>query len=104
MSPAQLHTGTGQGRKSSGVFAGRLPVRHARPTLDPYAARQMFPEVWARFLRETFGTSAAVAAAFRCDDRTARSWLNATNSPQGHVVALAAVQYPEFRELLGVAA
>jgi hypothetical protein len=90
---------------SSGVFAGRLPVRHARPALDPYAMHRNFPAIWAQYLRETFdGDRALICLTFRVDDRTVRSWLDGLNAPKGSVVALAAVLTPGFADMMRAAA
>lgn len=107
MSSALLHSdctadaGTARGGVSSGeasgVFAGRLPVENKRPSLDPYGMHRNFPELWARYLVEHYGTSRGrIMDAFSVDDRTVRAWLSGTNQPRGSSVAIAAARHPEF--------
>lgn len=95
---------TGGAATSRGVFVGMLPVKNCRPVLDADAARRNFPVLWAQFLRENFRSSVEVAVAFGVAERTARTWIEGTNTPRGEIVAAAVVSIPEFRVMLGVAA
>lgn len=87
-----------------GVFAGCLPVRNSREGPDPYAARRRFPELWARFLRESFRNHVQVAAVFGVSEKTARLWWEGTTAPQGWAVSWARDAIPGADRMLRMAA
>ena len=96
---------SGGGGRSSGVFAGAVPVANRRKVLDPHGMHRAFPEIWAQYLRDHYGDSRArIMLAFGVDDRTVRAWQSGLNMPSGHKVAIAAARHPEFFAAIKVAA
>ena len=104
MSPAQLHTGTGGGQKSSGNktpdLAGLLSGRRA----DPMAYRLVFRDRWGAFLRANFHSPLHVAVFFSVDESTARKWWEYINEPSGWAVAYARQTIPGADRALRAAA
>lgn len=63
--------------------------------VDPYRMRADFPELWARYLRETCGgRPALIAVQFDVTEETARNWLAGKGRATGDKVALAALDDP----------
>lgn len=97
-------SGNGSGA-APGVIAGRLPGPDRRNALDPHGMHRQFPDIWAQYLRDHYGSRRGlIMEAFGVDDRTVRSWLSGLNAPSGAKVALAAARHPEFFAALRVAA
>lgn len=66
--------------------AGR---RDISPQLNVMAFRRSFPERWAQYLRDAYGTAYAVQKAFPgIDSKTARDWINGKRDPSGSFVAM----------------
>lgn len=69
------------------------------------AYRRSFPDRWAQYLRETFGTAYAVQKAFPgIDSKTARDWIGGKREPSGSFVATVIARDPAALRILTGAA
>ena len=95
--------GRGRGRAAARRAHYRVQPHGASLTLwnvewiapeDARAYRADFKRRWQAFLRAEFRSTEAVAAHFGVTFQAAWNWWEGLNSPSGHTVALAAMQFP----------
>ena len=71
---------------SSGMYSGASVGKLSHRVFDPHTARREFPEKWAAWCCENFRSSNHLADAFGVSEKTARLWMEGTNSPLGWAV------------------
>lgn len=86
--PPMLHrqAATGSAGVSSGTYSNVAVGKLSHRIFDPHKARREFPERWGAWCRENFRSSNHLADAFGVSEKTARLWMEGTNSPLGWAV------------------
>lgn len=63
---------------------------------DPFRFKAIMPDRWTQFLRANHQSAEEVQYFYGVSARTAEYWWNGcTHAPSGHIVALAAVSFPQ---------